>query len=180
MKKKYYEQSLSIKAKTLAKFKSHYTEGAPDECWLWTGPVNDFQSGRFHGIILNVTTHEKTLVQSSHRFAWILANSYVPVKNEVVVTTCGHKLCVNPAHLEMMTKAESLKRNWRDHKPDTRKALNFADAQQIRAEYAETGIGMIALARKWAVTYLTINRIINGTAHPVTEAKLAKLQGDSK
>ena len=175
MKKKYYEQSLSIKAKTLAKYESQFNKGASDECWLWTGPENDFGSGRFHGIVLNTTTFEKTLVQSSHRFAWILANSYVPCKNEVVVHNCGNKLCVNPAHLEMMTKAESLKCNWKNAPPRTIKVLSFGDAQAIRAEYADTGIGMIALAKKWGVTYLTINRVLNGTTHSITEAKLDKL-----
>lgn len=175
MKPNLPEQDLTVKAKTVAKFESQFVKGAEHECWIWKGSINRFGSSRFNAIILNNQTREKSLTQTGHRLAWILANSAIPPHDLVVQPLCKNKLCVNPNHLELVTKSESLKSRWLSGPINTVKVLNFEQAQQIRALYHE-GMGMIKLSQQFGVTYLTINRILNGTTHKITEAKLRKLK----
>lgn len=47
---------------------------------------------------------------NAHRWAWILLN-YEPESNIEIDHLCKNKLCVNPNHLEAVSKRENLKRS---------------------------------------------------------------------
>lgn len=81
----------------------------PDECWLWTGPVNH---GGYGAIYFDGSR------QSAHRVSFQLA--FGPVPNGLDIDhqchnvsdcpggPCAHRRCVNPAHLRAVTRSENL------------------------------------------------------------------------
>lgn len=69
-------------------------------CWLWTGPVNNCGYGQtaFRG---------RTWV--AHRIIYTLLVGEIP-KGLQLDHLCHVRLCVNPDHLEPVTKAENMRR----------------------------------------------------------------------
>lgn len=82
--------------------------GGPDACWTWLGAKVRGGYGHFdHGM--------------AHRFAWMESFGPVPdgleldhvchVKGECLAgNACPHRACVNPAHLEPVTREENMRR----------------------------------------------------------------------
>lgn len=67
-----------------------------ESCWLWTGAPNGSGYGQF-------CAGRKTL--TAHRVAWAIANSGSVIPEGLVLDhLCRNKLCVNPAHLEVVTE----------------------------------------------------------------------------
>jgi len=85
-------------------------------CWLWTGAVNNKGYGQ-------VGTNGRT--RSAHRIAFQLWNGTIPAgltvdhtchnadKTCPGGTTCQHRRCINPAHLDVVTRAENRRRRSR-------------------------------------------------------------------
>ena len=92
-------------------------EARPDlgPCWVWTGTPLLTGYGQFH-------VDGKTV--RAHRFAYELLVGPIPAKLEpdhLCHTydphcpggwTCPHRMCVNPAHLEPVTRSENGWRRW--------------------------------------------------------------------
>lgn len=82
-----------------------------DTCWLWEGSTTKDGYGRFFAGKNAPQVHV-----AAHRWAyehWVgpIPDGYViDHKKEV----CGHRNCVNPAHLEPVTNEENIARGWRD------------------------------------------------------------------
>lgn len=80
-----------------------------DTCWLWTASINPGtgygQFARRHGEGID-----------AHRFSYELANGPIPAGHDVH-HTCHVRHCVNPAHLEAVTRAENLR--MRKYRRDT-------------------------------------------------------------
>jgi hypothetical protein len=74
--------------------------------WLWTARVSTHGYG---GLLVNGK------VVPAHRFAYALFNGPIP-KGRHVHHKCGNKLCVNPAHLELLTASEHQAGHWRERK----------------------------------------------------------------
>lgn len=73
-------------------------------CHLWTGSATLGGYGQFR-----LWPQKVTVV--AHRFAWVLANNLVvPERADVDHAVCNNRLCVNPAHLEIVSHAENLRR----------------------------------------------------------------------
>ena len=85
----------------------------PDECWHWLAGRTQYGYGRFY------PTRRAVQV---HRFVYELLVGPIPAGYEVDHTchnidvackggnTCLHRRCVNPAHLEAVTKRENMHR----------------------------------------------------------------------
>lgn len=80
----------------------------PNECWLWMGTAMGKGYGQFHrGVGLGATP--------AHR--WSYEQEFGPVPegmqlDHVAARGCSSKLCVNPAHLEVVTnRVNSLRSN---------------------------------------------------------------------
>lgn len=82
------------------RFWSYVPDRPPDECWLWTGNVDAYGYGRgtFDG-----------KRQFAHRFAFELAGGTL-TPGLVIDHLCRNRLCVNPAHLELVTRTENNRR----------------------------------------------------------------------
>lgn len=85
------------------------TSGGPDACWPWTGAIN--KQTRY-GVLWN------TGERATHRIAYTLAVGPIPEGKEidhVKARGCTMRHCVNPAHLEVVTHAENMRRARKSH-----------------------------------------------------------------
>ena len=85
------------------RFYSHVKKS--ESCWLWTASTTKNGYGRF------AVSHERT--QVAHRWLWEQTNGPVPEGLELD-HVCKVKHCVNPDHLEPVTRSEN---QWRNHSP---------------------------------------------------------------
>jgi hypothetical protein len=73
--------------------------GMTSRCWEWQG-ANDGNYGEFL-----VLTEPKQVVKYAHAFAWELYGGLSPTRKFPLHHLCGNKLCVNPNHMAMVTRA---------------------------------------------------------------------------
>lgn len=71
-----------------------------DECWLWQGGKT------LHGYGQMSIDYRKTL---AHRFSYELHYAAIPAGMEID-HLCRRRDCVNPAHLDVVTHAENMRR----------------------------------------------------------------------
>jgi hypothetical protein len=75
-----------------------------DECWPWLRA----QSSTGYGVVRTGGT-----TTSAHRVAWAIVNNQGVESGMVVDHLCGVRLCCNPAHLELVTQTENVRRSRR-------------------------------------------------------------------
>lgn len=78
------------------------TRGSDDECWVWRGGRRTTGYGMMGG---DRNTGKK--VVSAHRVSWEIHNGPIP-DGLIVCHTCEVKRCVNPAHVEPVTRQAHL------------------------------------------------------------------------
>lgn len=84
--------------------------GTIDGCWLWTGSANDSGYGTF------VPEGANTAKWLAHRIAWnLLCGGHKP-RLELDHRACKRRNCVNPLHLEPVTRSVNQRR--KRHGPD--------------------------------------------------------------
>ena len=71
----------------------------PNECWFWEAGMNDDGYGRFFYKRVN----KKCLIVYAHRFVYELMVGPIPEGLEPD-HLCRNPACVNPAHLELVTR----------------------------------------------------------------------------
>lgn len=82
------------------------TEPVPfSGCWIWVGPINSTGYGRF-------TWDGRP--QYAHRLSYSARVGPIP-EGMTIDHLCRTPLCVNPAHLECVTRAENARRNRATH-----------------------------------------------------------------
>jgi hypothetical protein len=69
-----------------------------ETCWLWTGPRTTNGYGAFR--VGSVQT-------GAHRWAWLWVNGPIPDGLQIH-HNCRTRLCVNPAHLAVVTRTRNL------------------------------------------------------------------------
>lgn len=71
-----------------------------NNCWIWTGGLNDSGHGRFY-IVKKYTL--------AHRFSWFLVHGHTKF---CVLHKCNNARCVNPAHLYEGTQMDNIRDKW--------------------------------------------------------------------
>ena len=115
-------------------------------CWLWQrAKAGSYGSMGYKG------KHNMRV----HRAAYIELVGEIP-ENLHVLHSCNNSLCCNPAHLRLGTQAENILDRTKAERGHTTK-LTAAQVLEIRA----SNLPQAALARKYGVTHVTINKIVH-------------------
>lgn len=149
------------------RFKTHFAQGAPDECWEWQGPL---QGGYGHfkrkrgGSFVNDAAHRVALELHLGRelSGWALHE-------------CDNRACVNPAHLYegdgLLNSQDAISRD-RYHKgplPGRKTAVGERSGQakltdsavlEIRRRYAEGSVSQQQLADEFGVHQSKISDVV--------------------
>ena len=72
-----------------------------ETCWLWTG----FKERKGYGYF-----RDGDFVWKAHRYAYELLVGPIPDGATIDHAVCGNTSCVNPAHLEPVSRAENTRR----------------------------------------------------------------------
>jgi hypothetical protein len=93
---------------TEERFWSKVQRGAADECWPWTGARCKNGYGNFRVGSLKDASRRTAL---AHRVAYELEYGFTTENIGLDVDhLCRNRLCVNPQHLELVTRRENLRR----------------------------------------------------------------------
>lgn len=117
-------------------------------CWQWRGAVAPNGYGK-------VGIPNTRRVGQAHRVYWERLHGPVPVGLELD-HLCRHRDCVNPKHLEPVTRRENA---WRGAKSK----LDWGRVTEIRRRYRKGGITHRELAAEFGVTYGHIGAILHNT-----------------
>jgi hypothetical protein len=143
------------------RFWSHVAIGLPDECWEW-------QAARYkYG-------HGKTAISNhsiqAHRLAYELTYGTIP-DGLLICHKCNNPPCCNPQHLYAGTYTDnmqdSIKAGTAHYLPpmigqqNPRAKLTNESVQLIRKLYAEGGIFISYLAKRFNVSSTTIAKIVH-------------------
>jgi hypothetical protein len=118
-------------------------------CWLWTGYCDRNGYAR---------TYYNGQTDWAHRVSFRIHNGPIPYRHEID-HTCQVTRCVNPSHLEVVTRVEHVARTYRRLGKDNRH-LWAAELRQQALTYAEIA-AVIGMAGR-------------GTAYSAVESALAK------
>jgi hypothetical protein len=128
-------------------------------CWRWLSGANKKGYGNFY-----CSARRRNV--NAHRFAWELANGKRAPANLMVLHSCDHPWCVNPAHLSLGTNSDNLLdasrkgRIARGERNGGGGKLSEAEVLAIRASAESTG----DLLPRYSVPRSLINRIRRGAA----------------
>lgn len=145
------------KTKLTKRFWSKVDVRDPDDCWNWTAGCFNHGYGAFG---IGDTT------QPAHRVVWALTNGPIP-EGMCVLHKCDNKICCNPDHLFLGTRADN--NADRDRKGRTERGerhhgakLTEADVIEIRIRYRAGGISQRALAAEFGIHQVNIGCIVRG------------------
>jgi hypothetical protein len=97
----------------LERFEEKYVVDGETECWLWTGSINRGGYGHLRADGKNITAHRLSFqlhvgpIPPEHDLDHVCHTNDPSCPGGV---TCKHRACVNPAHLEPVTRQENLRR----------------------------------------------------------------------
>lgn len=94
MMKQAMRQEMTTKQKQLYEMARHLDDS---DCWIWQGQVSNSGYGR-----LKQRQEDKTVKMISAQSASYIAFIDLIPDGYLVKQHCGNRLCINPAHLELM------------------------------------------------------------------------------
>jgi hypothetical protein len=130
-----------------APIEDYYTK-AEHGCWIWTGSFTTQGYGQFGQYIKNGPTRQ------AHVLVWQKYKGPVP-KGLELDHLCRNRKCVNPDHLEPVTRAVNTQR-------EARAKLSQEKARSIREEYAKGGVLQQDLAIRYGVSQRVISGVVRG------------------
>lgn len=148
---------MSFSEKVIKRFWSKVIIGYSDECWEWQAGISSAGYGAFS---------DKGITHGAHRVSYELhSRNKIPL-GMCVCHSCDNKLCVNPDHLWLGTRAD----NVYDKTQKNRQArgesngitkLNDKLIRKIRKLHKTEKRSSRYLAKVFGVSKATIQRIIN-------------------
>lgn len=125
---------------------------APDDngCWIWTAARNPGNGyARFYGAKSD-PQHSSTV---AHRVAYEHYVGVIPVDRELD-HLCRVRHCVNPDHVEVVTRLKNVIRS-------SKVTLSVTDVRYIRDQYESGDQSTTELATLFGLTYSGIKSIVN-------------------
>lgn len=95
-----------LRRRPLIEIFMRHTEPSDDGCWRWVGDRTSANYGR-----MRRRYRERQSPILAHRFAYTVLVGPIPT-GLVIDHLCRNTLCVNPAHLEVVTQGENVRRGW--------------------------------------------------------------------
>jgi hypothetical protein len=105
-----YAAAIKPKTDTATRFWANVEKG--EGCWLWRGNVSKGGYGLFTRPKPQRPDHLKGKGEPAHRVAWELTHGAIAGTLQID-HLCRNKLCVNPAHMELVTASENTRRGGR-------------------------------------------------------------------
>lgn len=129
--------------------------GHETPCWIWCLG----KSGGGYGQV-TIRTTEGFLGTRAHRLYFERAFGPITDPELELDHLCCQKACVNPAHLELVTNAENMRRSWRrPRKPHSDRRLTEDNVVEILRDREKTNREM---AEKFGVNQALVWRIRTG------------------
>jgi hypothetical protein len=117
----------------------------PELCWRWLGAA--YPSG-----------YTRFSPGYAHRAAYELFVGTIPA-GLTIDHLCANKSCVNPTHLEVVSRGENTRRGRVRRRPDVSR-LSSEQVDEIRKRYAAGGITQEQLGSDYGVTQTYISQLI--------------------
>jgi hypothetical protein len=147
-----------LTAKEIRIFWSHVAKGGDDNCWLWTGTLQNAGYGTMNLRCRKTGKHRTYL---AHRVSLWLRLGREPIR--FAMHSCDTRRCCNPRHLTEGTQAENIGdaiakgRIW---KPGAK--LTIPGVHAIRADLALGMYTQTTVAQRHGVTQATVSLIKRG------------------
>lgn len=137
----------------MVKFWSLVNKGAPDECWIWIGRINNKGYGKF-------AFNSREVL--AHRFSYRLEFGAYP--SACVLHKCDVRRCVNPRHLfsgTVMDNNRDMFSKGRGSNPPRWAAVSTPEeVGQIRREYLGFGKSIRKTARKLNLSFKRVESAV--------------------